>query len=389
MKKKSLFLLAAVAGLFASCSSEVLVDDQPTRTNMPKAIGFSTFAENVTRSAADFELENYHHTFVVYGTKKSDVDGEVQAVFGTNADGANTGVTCTYTLTTDAAYDLTEMWRYSPARYWDTQAQYHFRAYAPAAAPFAYSFATDGDEVNNAAAKFVSTSNYVIAGQNRMQDEGVATAEIKTGFDGVAGTSPKQDLDIMVSDLNSQHGKTHDPYVDLIFRHTLAKLNIALDVEKAAPAAGTAGYKVYVTSVTAADFNSTGSFDTDVWSVEGANKVNYTYVYTGADQGILLTTDDQYFVESLVMPQAIADNQIITLKYQLVSVDAAGNEYPENYTYKLKMTDAFKSTDGHTDYNENSNYTVKFHLNPENNVILFDAGVAEWTNRYSWTEDVD
>jgi hypothetical protein len=396
--KKSYLILAAVAGLLASCSNEVLVEETANDASAPRAIGFSTFAEKATRSTADFELETYHKTFVVYGTKTDDNGGAVQAVFGTNNTTANTGVTCDF-IADAANYDLTEAWHYTPARYWDKQAQYYFAAYTPAAAPLTYVFAAAGDEVGATGAKFQSTSNYVIKGQNRMQDETPQAAEVKTGFDGVAGTTLK-DLDIMVSDLNGQHGDTHDAYVDLIFRHTLAKLNVALDVEKAAPAAGVAGYKVLVQSVSADDFNSTGSFSSALstlkyeptWTVVGTDKVNYTYVSPAftADptDGDQLGVDDLYFIESLVMPQDIAANQVITIKYRLISVDAAGNEYPENYTYKLAMTDAFAAPT-YTDYEENSNYTVKFHLNPENNVIKFDAGVSEWTNKYSYTEDVD
>lgn len=231
-----------------------------------------------------------------------------------------------------------------------------------------------------------------------MQDLTPQTAEVKTGFDGVAGTAPKQDLDIMVSDLNGQHGSSHTTDVDLVFRHTLAKLNIALDVEKAAPAAGVAGYKVLVKTVSANDFFSTGSFSSALstlkyeptWKVEGTDKVNYTYVspaFTAdPDDGDQLGVDDLYFVESLVMPQAIAANQVIKLEYRLISIDAAGNEYPENFTYTLKMTDAFASE---TAYEENTNYIVKFHLNPENNVITFDAGVYEWVDKTAPVVNID
>lgn len=395
--KKSYLILAAVAGLLASCSNEVLVEETANDTSAPRAIGFSTFAEKATRAPGDFDLEGYHKTFVVYGTKTDDNDGAVQAVFGTNNTTANAGVTCTFTETTDPLYDLTKTWRYSPARYWDKQAMYHFAAYTPAAAPLTYLFATAGDEVGATGTKFKSTSNYTITGQNRMQDLAPQRAEVKTGFDGVAGTAPKQDLDIMVSDLNNEHGGSHvaGTDVDLVFRHTLAKLNVALDVEKAAPAAGVAGYKVMVKTVSANDFHSTGSFTSvlstlkyePTWTVEGTDKVNYTYVSPAAD-GFQLDTDDYYFVESLVMPQAIAANQVIKLEYRLISIDAAGNEYPENFTYTLKMTDAFAAPT-HTTYEENTNYTVTFHLNPENNVITFDAGVSEWATSYSFNQDIE
>ena len=388
--KKSFLILAAVAGLFASCSNEVLVDNQQQALNgdaMPKAISFSTFAQLATRSAADYELEEYHQTFVVYGTKTDDNDATVQAVFGTNAAGANTGVTCDY-IAVAADRDATQAWHYTPARYWDTQSQYYFAAYTPATAPMTYTFANDGDEVGATGTKFVTTSNYVIKGQNRMQDEGVQRSEIKTGFDGIKGL---KDIDMMVSDLNSQHGKTHDANVDLIFRHTLAKLNVALDVERGVPNLGASGYKVLVKSVTVADLNSTGSFTSTLsgtkyepkWTVVGADKV--TYKFTDAT-GVELDTSDKYFIESLILPQDIAASQIVTLNYQVISIDDLGNEYTENFTYTLKLSDAFT---GYTTYDEDTNYTIKFHINPENNVIVFDAGVAEWSTNVTGSKTIE
>ena len=124
--KKSYLILAAVAGLLASCSSEVLVDDQPTRTTTPVAIGFSTFADKATRANVN-DLEFYHQTFAVYGTKYNEnTNPQVQRVFDK--------VTCTYA--TDP--DITGYWQYAPARYWDKQSTYKFVAFAPAAAKFQY-----------------------------------------------------------------------------------------------------------------------------------------------------------------------------------------------------------------------------------------------------------
>ncbi|HQM93672.1 MAG TPA: hypothetical protein PKZ18_07235, partial [Bacteroidales bacterium] len=66
-------LIAVVAIVFAACSSDVVLNDiAESQTDTPKAIGFTSFSEKITR--ADIDLEYYHNTFVVYGTKQSTVD---------------------------------------------------------------------------------------------------------------------------------------------------------------------------------------------------------------------------------------------------------------------------------------------------------------------------
>ena len=397
---KKIYLFSAALALTASCSNEVVVEnntDQPVQET-PVAIGFSSVTDQLTRGTTkpdgtDYYLEDYHQTFAVYGTKVSKVDGQLSYVFGgdaTSAAGKQDGLTCTYSDQEDASPNE---WTYKPLRYWDTQADYKFIAYAPAAAPIRYSYAEAGNGVGDAANKFVSTAPYTIKGQNLQQ--GVSDdAEQKSGFTGVA---PSTDIDIMVSDLQTADGATHktsDAAVDLVFRHTLAKLNVKLNVETDAPTTtGTAGYRVQVTSVKVEDLLSTGSYDTDTWTVDATTPAKTVdYSFTADAPGVQLYERDTYFIESLVMPQDISADQKITLRYTITSIDEEGNEHTEPYTYRTTLGEVFKidaTTPIATEYNENSNYTVAFHLNPMNNLIKFDAGVYDWANEISNQIDIE
>ena len=394
---KKIYLLSVALALTASCSNEVIVDNGAVQET-PVAIGFSSVTDQLTRgttkpSETDYYLEDYHQTFAVYGTKVSQVDSLLSYVFGgdaTSAAGKQDGLTCTYSDQEDASPNE---WTYKPLRYWDTQADYKFIAYAPAAAPIRYSYAAAGNGVGDAANKFVSTAPYTIKGQNLQQ--GVSDdAEQKSGFTGVA---PSTDIDIMVSDLQTADGATHktsDAAVDLVFRHTLAKLNVKLNVETDAPTTtGTAGYRVQVTSVKVEDLLSTGSYDTDTWTVDATTPAKTVdYSFTADAPGVQLYEEDTYFIESLVMPQDISADQKITLRYTITSIDEEGNEHTEPYTYLTTLAEVFKidaTTPIATEYNENSNYTVAFHLNPMNNLIKFDAGVYDWANEISNQIDIE
>ena len=411
-------ILAALAAVAVGCNNDdVLVDNQKD-ANVP--IAFTTFADKATRTpdkptGSDFFLEDYHLTFAVYGTKKANVGGEVSYVFGDNATAITqitkyNGVTCTFD---DSDPAPTGEWVYSPHRYWDTQAVYKFMAYAPANAPIRYIYGAAGDEVGATGYKFLSTAPYTIKGQNlQMPINGYAgpgkapyatAAEINTGFDGIQKNNgfftPLSDIDIMVTNnVATEDGaihKTTDSDVDLIFSHTLAKINVKMDVETNAPTTGTAGYKVNVTSVNLANFLSTGAYDSSApskWIVDNstsAGKVNYDFYRT---PGVQLDEAGKYFIESLVMPQAINANQVVTLKYTITSIDAAGNTYSEDFVYQTTLGEIFKvgtTTPIANEYLSNSNYTITFHLNPENNVIKFDAGVAKWATKISSEETIE
>ena len=374
--KKSYLILAAVAGLLASCSNEVLVDEAASNTSAPRAIGFSTFSEKATRTPGDYDLEDYHNTFAVYATKKSTVDASAaeQYVFGDDAStaaGQKAGTTVTFNAGAVAPND----WTYSPYRYWDKQATYYFRAYAPAAAPLALSYAAAGNAVNAAANDFVTTAAYALVGQN-LQGAAATEAEILTGFTGASG----EDCDLMISDVVYEEGAAHNADVNLVFKHILAKLNVTV-----AKAAVLDAAKVNVKTSTINNLKNQGEFSDNAYDggtyTTGWSNVDYsatpsTYVlaYNGTETTLNASTPvkPKYFIESLVMPQVIADGQsTVTLVYT-IETGTAPSTHLEQYTATIDLQDAF------TSFFDRYNYTLNITIQPE--VITFDAGVSAWSN---------
>lgn len=352
--KKNLFLLAAVAAALVSCNQDVLIDEPVVGPETP--IAFSTFADKATRAdkpaSSDFFLEDYHQTMSVYGTKK-DGDDNVQLVFS--------NVTCTF----DAAEtDITGEWAYSPARYWDKQAKnYKFVGFAPATAPMEYVIATDS-EVDATGNKFQSTSALTLVGTN-LQEGDPQNDYINVGFYGTTGV----DCDVMITkSVNTVDGFVASmPDVDLIYGHTLAKLVVTFTT----PLAATDG-TVTINNVKVSNYLSEGSFDTNAWTADATStKIDYEYTTPAKD---LTTNTTTYFIESLVFPQALTDDQKLSFNYTITSAD---NSYTEDFPYSIKISDVFTSESA---YAGDTVYLINFTIDPESNVIKFDAGVSDWSD---------
>ena len=377
----SIVLIAAVAAIFAACSNDIVLrDTAELQTDNPKAIGFTSYSEKITRGNTDVNtnLEYYHNTFQVYGTKKSTVDNAVQYVFGQSPNSANptVGVLCTYQVAPDAVLGD---WKYDNPRFWDKQANYKFVAFAPDNAPLKYKYNTaDGTgQVGDANNEFVTSADYTLTGTNLQTT--ASTAEKVKGFTGNGGA----DLDIMISATNAQNGSTHNDEVNLVFSHILSKLNVTF-----AKAAALEASTVTVTSVEITGLKEKGSYSqntyhlastTSGWTAKTVNPSTYKLAYSGS-QILNASTDSAfYFIESLVMPQTIADNQVtLVAKYKIES-----GTYSENYTYELDLYDIAtlqKFFDGY-------NYTLNFTIAPD--VIKFDATVTPWTDQLAVNKTIE
>ncbi len=389
--KKSYLMLAATATILASCAQTDKINTDLKDTTEPKVIGFSSYSEKATRGDANTEanLEYYHGTFTVYGSKKSTNDNTISEVF----DGGVTSI-LTYSNGSTAPND----WTYSPYRYWDKQANYKFIAVAPNANIVKYDWnaqATTLAEVGTD--DFVSASDYILTGQNLQKT--ATSAEIKKGFVGGAGN----DTDIMTSSLVSENGATHNPDVNLVFKHILAKLNVTVAKAKLLNNAD-----VYIKNIEINGLKDKGSNYDESTYTEGDNtvtpeiapqsgwtasysddaphayKLRYDYEDDANKQagqvGAKLAQFDEtgnktiptYFIESLVIPQAVAANAAtLTLKYQIVTGTGV-NKHEEDYTFKLDMNQAFAS------YLDRHNYNLNLTINPD--VITFDASTSPWGN---------
>ena len=392
-------MIAAAAMIMASCSNTEKINNDLI-DNSKTVIGFSSYSEKATRgditNAAN--LEFYHNTFVVYGSKKSTNDDEISEVF----DGGATAV-LTYVNGSTEPND----WTYSPYRYWDKQANYKFIAVAPNADIVKYDWnakAANLVEVGTDANDFVSAADYILVGQNLQKT--ATSAEITKGFKGAAG----EDTDIMTSGLVSEAGESHNPDVTLVFKHILAKLNVTV-----AKAEVLNNAEVYIKSLDIKGLKDKGTnYDESAytpgdntvdpainpqsgWTASYSDDAPHSYVLAYAyaqdnnnkanggndadgQVGAKLAQYDvtghktvpTYFIESLVMPQAVAAaTSTLTIKYQIVTGTGA-SAHAENFTRTLDMNQAFAS------YLDRHNYTLNITIEPE--VITFDATSDAWEN---------
>ena len=381
--------VAAVAAMFAACSNdEVLRDEAQIPTDAPKAIGFSSYSEKSTRGDVTNPnyLEFYHNTFTVYASKKSTVDDVISEVF----DG---GATALVTFSNEATSP--NEWTYAPYRYWDKQANYKFIAVAPNASIVKYDWnaaAATLVEVGTDANDFVTVDGgYTLIGQNLQAT--ATNKEITKGFVGGAG----KDTDIMTSEVKPETGASHNPDVVLNFKHILAKLNVNV-----AKAAVLNDAEVYVKSLEISGLKDKGTYDESAYHLNGGatdaeptksgwtasvNSAAYKLAYDYANDANNVATQDgvaladydatnnktvpTYFIESLVMPQEVANTATLTLKYQIVTGTGA-TAHKENYTYQMNMDAAFAS------YLDRHNYTLKLTIEPT--VITFDAVASAWAD---------
>lgn len=338
MRKLLLALTTIVAA--TSCDNEIRVDEQVLEPEIviDTPIEFSIFADKGTR-AQETNLEAYHNTFAVYGTK--DNHG-MQTVFDK--------VTVTY----EAGATAPNEWTYSPLRYWDKQGSYEFIAFAPASAPMAYTLSAEGKVTGG---KFATTGKYTLIGQN-IQD-GTSGEEKYVGF--VGGTG--KDTDIMLADKAIAEGKAK-PLVNLNFHHILAKLNVAVKT--------VSGFTsdIIVKNITITGLDDSGEYTDAAGWASSSFDAGYKLQYDDAT-GSVLSDKATYFIESLVMPQEMDGK--LTMVYEIKS-----GSYTETYTYVVDIEDVFSL---YTSFDKESNYTITFTIDPTNDAIKFEANVAEWEEK--------
>lgn len=369
--KKNIFLIALAAAAVGCSNDEVI---EPVNTKQV-AIGFSTEAIRSTRAEGPTasDLEYYHKTFAVYGTKKAATGGAVSYVFGgdaTSAAGQQAGVTCTFDA---GGADITGYWKYSPARYWDTQATYSFIAYAPASANMKYYYAAAKAEVGATSNKFQSTATVTLTGQN-LQMPDATNAEKNKGFDGTTKNDSLSDIDIMISDLEKDIKGSEKQEVTLKFKHTFSKL-----IVKMKAGADDKGYTVKVKEIKVENYYAQGDFNkndaSNKWIADTTgSKVNYVFK---KEVGDTLGTTDTYFIESLVMPQNVSADQKVTIVYDLTT--GTGDDiHTETFTHTTDMKEIM-GDDGPTAYDGGNSYDIGVTVDPSANVIKFDATVAAWS----------
>lgn len=384
--KKSYLMIAAAAMVMASCAENYELKNDLKDSETPVKIDFASFAEKATKGNVTDKsnLEFYHNTFSVIGSKKSTVNGEVQYVFrsaAANASGDYTGITNTY-VSGDAVFGD---WKYDNARYWDKQANYNFVAYAPAAAPLAYYFASSDAEVGNAANDLRTSKLYVLVGTNVQ-----TTPSTTENYNGFAETTASGDIDLMTSSVEPQDGTNHET-VHLQFKHILAKLNVA--VAKSSTLASADVVVNYITikglkdagvySERTASGEASGEAEISGWTASVASS-DYTLksvasgdVEVGTKTGSPVNyANYKYFIESLVMPQTIASGEaVLEISYTTTTKDENGaNPYSETNVATIDFGNAIQNS-----FKGRCNYTLNISIEPA--IIKFDANVYQWADK--------
>ena len=378
---KKIHLIAAAIAILTSCSSESIfneIKDESPRT----PITFSSYSEKSTKAdvgndASMNNLEFFHSTFSVYGTKK-DMDSEIQYVFGDTA--RKIGTTCTYTGNGDGTFHGSN-WSYGEERFWDKWSTYNFIAYAPAdheKNPLSFTYGT-AQEVGalGVSGRDILAPDYFLTGKNLQLAMPTATPKEK-GFN-VYG----EDLDLMTCNPYLNRDGKNQNTVDFNFHHILAKLNVSI-AKTADMNEGT----VIIDSIIITGLKDMGSYAeskygnpatelSSGWTLANTNhNAKYELAYRVAEGHPELpdaqgnTLNPLYYIESMVMPQTIANDAKLSLRYKITK----GN-YKEYYKYDIDLKDLFATFLGR------SYYTIKFTLNSE--VISFDVDAANWASNES------
>jgi len=376
--------MAAAAGvaiatlLLAGCQNEsVLVDEDVAGEGMLRAIGFdNTFIDRAyaTRATAPLALSDYSSTMGVWGWRSDDTTTD-QPQF----------------IDQLVSYDTsTAKWQYSPLRYWETSSTYRFYAYAPH-----QTTTTHGAVTIDATTGHIAISDVVLTGTN-LQDP--PTAEQQYVFSAAAG-----DVDWLIS----RAGRANVPgrlgqTVEFTMQHILSKLNVAVRLNSTL-ASDASLSAVTIDKLLIGPFAAEGDFAqtldhtpaassaadrtagewtltaTPALTLSGATNVTLRNTANGTTGNTLL-----YIMESLVLPQDVADTQSVKLCYTFTSSDGRS----EHFTYVMPLTQAFGPiTEAGGQFLSGYSYTLTFTLGPD--VITFDPGVDDWTPTIDATKQVN
>lgn len=315
--KKSYFMMAAAATIFAACSETDLVNPVYEAQN---EIGFDNHVGKTTRAEITNEAALAREGgFVVWGYKT--------ATAGLTWDGTKTITTIFNGVN---VYGADGNWTYANKKYWDKTSTYNFYAVAP------FSPASGAYSVTDAATGFVTIT-------------------------GVKSALASDSDDFMVDrngapNVNGDYTGSH-PEVNFDFNHIMAKVSLQLQCGGI-----NAGDQITVTSITMTGWNSnngvfvqtlnatpTTTDNISEWSTTpagtaGSAAFTGSYVLTPATDG---GTAPIVPVNSYIMvPQTVAE-LTFTLNYTITYADAT----TENFlAHTGKLTAQTWGTDTHTTY---------------------------------------
>lgn len=274
--KKSYFLMAAAAAMFAACSETELVN-AVNETEAQKAIGFETFSYKPTRQVSSTALNEYYTNFSVFGWINNEV------LFNN----------------TKVSY-ADSKWDYTDTQYWDATATYKFYAVAP----------------YNAAVTCTSAGVVTIPTEAGAT---AATENLQETFGDINEDQFSSDTDWLTA---AQLGSEDQGYmmsmgttVPFTFTHMLSKLAVAITK--------TGNEEIVVKSVTITDesdnLHNAATFDGSGWTGTAQE---------AALEGVVGTMTSQstpyYTMEYLIIPTAAASNNLkFNITYRITGESTA------------------------------------------------------------------
>jgi len=311
--KKSYLILAAVAGLFASCAQN---EDLVQIADEPVAIGFnSEFVDNVTRAEMNMTwFKTAGNAFGVYGFKG--VAGET----GTTNLFTNEKVTYTAGTTND--------WTHPTVRFWDKSASnYNFYAYAPYGAyGAAWNNGTGFTFTGIPIIKEITEENadvVVAKSQNNYSFANCATDHAAAGFD--------------PDNVHPTHA-TPSGFVPFTFHHVLSKLSFKVKTHE--DYSNTAVITVKKIELNFPTDNNVSWAETNKDNYPGTT--TYSSAYAAAETTSITYETEVYNdatgQEAIVTPAAIGKTYIVTPKNGTVTGHAFGIKVTYDVQYKKETT---------------------------------------------------
>lgn len=361
--RKSYFLMAAAATMFAACSQNDVLNEVQVKEEA-QAIGFSTYAGKATRaenSTAESvsNLELHHGSFKVWGYKDT-YTGFVFDNVRVTADGAGN-------------------WTYNPKKYWDKAAK-SYQFYAAAPADYAWDLKANTEVQGD---DYFELKDFSLLGYSL--DE----VTHQNTFASV------HDKDLMIAspcEMDRSKYATSSPAskVELKFNHILSRLNVTVNKGSNIKdeTLNVTSFKVYNLKKTG-DFNENAALGEDILTV-GTNKrwtttdATYEIAGYGLDNVAQNNAGNQYIFQSLVIPQPagfeIVDRaaESATAPYFIIEYTISGEPFKATYN----LSNAFGDNDGMLFC---EGYQNTLHLTIDAETIVFDAEVYEWATKKTFS----
>lgn len=336
--KKSYFLMAVAATMFAACSQSDMLNETQAQDEA-QAIGFSTYSNKATRVITGSDLESYHQTFGVWAFKT--YEGNETAVMP-NYQVMHNDLNGSGSFDWD--YDGDNAPTGQSLKYWDKRASYTFCAYAP----YCESASID------ATSKVITIPEGQYAANENLQDNFITTLNGKD-FTGVGASRLTESTDWMVADVISRAAQENGK-VEENFRHTMSKLIVCLKTED------TFKDKITVNSVSVNNVHGKGHYNSATgWTATDGGKSVAGVI------GDITAGNTYYSMEYLLIPST--DEPSFSVNYTI-----------NGDTYDVKAA----AISGISKFDANTVYTLTVTISAD--PIEFDAQVVDW--QYTGTGSV-